>query len=279
MLRARVITALLLLAGFLAALFLLPFAGWMALIALVAALAGWEWGGLIGYGRMSRVAFAGSALLLGAALGLVLFDPALGVPRAAAGLAAAFLVAAAFWLLAVPAWLRGRWRVPGGLAGAAVGLLVILPACLALMHLRGIDPLLLLAAMATVWVADIAAFFAGRAWGRRKLAPSISPGKTWEGAAGALAGVLVFGFSTAAADGRLIAAGSAGWLLFALALAILTAVSIEGDLFESMVKRAAGVKDSGRLLPGHGGVLDRIDSLTAALPLVGLAALYLDGRA
>jgi len=279
MLRARVITALALLAGFLVALFLLPFAGWMAFVAAVALLASWEWGALVGLGLPARAGYAAAATALCAVLGFLLFDPALGERIAPAGLGAAYIVAAGFWLLAVPAWLRAGWRVPGGAAGALVGVIVLVPACLALLHLRAVAPLLLLAAMAAVWVADIAAFFTGRAFGRRKLAPSISPGKTWEGAGGALAGVLAFGFLAAAAAGGLAGRTAGAQALFALALVVLTAVSIVGDLFESMVKRAAGVKDSGSLLPGHGGVLDRIDSLTAALPLVGLVVLLLEGHA
>ncbi len=120
-----------------------------------------------------------------------------------------------------------------------------------------------------VWIADTAAYFAGRRFGRRKLAPQISPGKTWEGVAGAFAAVLIYGFAVsfalqpaANAHDRIV------MLIFILALTVL---SIVGDLFESWIKRGAGAKDSGSLLPGHGGILDRIDSLTAALPF---AALY-----
>ena len=127
-----------------------------------------------------------------------------------------------------------------------------------------------------VWVADIAAYFVGRAIGRRKLAPGISPGKSWEGALGAVAFVLVYGFVVALgwpALGLPRAADPSSVLGFAAALMLITAVGIVGDLFESLAKRQAGVKDSGNLLPGHGGVLDRIDSLTSTLPLVSLAWL------
>ena len=124
--------------------------------------------------------------------------------------------------------------------------------------------------MALVWVADIAAYFAGRRFGRHKLAPNVSPGKTWEGVFGAVAGVLIYGVVVS------LAAPSTGytWAVALLgvgaALIVLTAVSVVGDLFESLMKRQAQVKDSSNLLPGHGGVLDRIDSLTAALPLTAL---------
>ncbi|PKO49753.1 MAG: phosphatidate cytidylyltransferase, partial [Betaproteobacteria bacterium HGW-Betaproteobacteria-21] len=158
-------------------------------------------------------------------------------------------------------------------AGVAVGLIVMVPPALALAHLRQLGPWLLLGIMAMVWVADIAAYFSGRAFGRRKLAPGISPGKTWEGAAGAVVGVLAFGYAVLYAFGG---AQVPGWV-FGVAFPLLfafTAVSIIGDLFESLLKRQAGVKDSGALLPGHGGILDRIDSLTSTLPLAGLVALW-----
>jgi phosphatidate cytidylyltransferase len=145
------------------------------------------------------------------------------------------------------------------------------------MQLRVFAPLFLLAAMASVWVADISAYVCGRAFGRHKLAPEISPGKTWEGAVGAIAGVLIYGITVAWAADRMPSNPSA-WIIFATALIVLTAVSILGDLFESLAKRQAGVKDSGATLPGHGGVLDRIDSLTSTLPLVGLAVLLWEGR-
>jgi len=122
-----------------------------------------------------------------------------------------------------------------------------------------------------VWVADIAAYFAGRAWGRHKLAPSISPGKTWEGVGGAVVGVMAYGVG-----GALVAGISPlAKLVWAPLLVALTAVSIVGDLFESMIKRQAGVKDSSNLLPGHGGFLDRLDSQTSTLPLAALILLGL----
>ena len=126
--------------------------------------------------------------------------------------------------------------------------------------------------MAVVWVADIAAYFTGRAFGRRKLAPSISPGKTWEGAAGAAVAVLAFGFGILAMLGAELQGGVAA---IAVVLLAWTAVSIVGDLFESLLKRQAGLKDSGNILPGHGGILDRIDSLTSTLPMVALGAVWL----
>jgi phosphatidate cytidylyltransferase len=143
----------------------------------------------------------------------------------------------------------------------AAGFAVLVPAGLAMATL---GPLQVLLVLVLVWIADTVAYFVGRAWGRRKLAPAISPAKTWEGAAGGLFGALAY-----AIIGGFWIQGIA-WAPFLAAAALLGMVSIVGDLFESAAKRQAGVKDSGSLLPGHGGILDRIDSATAALPLAAL---------
>jgi phosphatidate cytidylyltransferase len=138
-----------------------------------------------------------------------------------------------------------------------------------MLDLRAENPWWLLGVMGLVWVADISAYFAGRKFGKNKLAPSISPGKTWEGVAGALLGVAVYVVlvilvsGTSRHYGLLPQAIVAAWWW--------TGLAIIGDLFESAVKRQAGVKDSGALLPGHGGLLDRIDALTPTLPLAALA--------
>jgi phosphatidate cytidylyltransferase len=137
---------------------------------------------------------------------------------------------------------------------------------------------LAVAAMASVWIADTAAYFVGRKFGRRKLAPSISPGKTWEGVDGGIAGVVLYAVFLLPLAERLGLERRAGatftalWIAFAI---VLAALSVIGDLHESLLKRKAGVKDSGTLLPGHGGLLDRIDALLAAMPPVALATLAL----
>jgi len=277
MLRARIVTALLLLAGFLVALFLLPFSVWLLLVSGVCGLGAWEWGGLLKLSAGGRRGYALFSLVLCCALGWLAFDFASGSTRLPDLLLAAYLLAGAFWLLVVPLWLKTKWPIQAGLRGGLAGLVILLPACLAMMQLRAFAPLFLLAVMAAVWMADISAYACGRAFGRRKLAPAISPGKTWEGAAGALGGVLLYGSAVTAAVGRM-PDGTGAWVGFGLALALLTVVSIYGDLFESLAKRQAGVKDSGTTLPGHGGVLDRIDSLTSTLPLVGLTVLLWEGR-
>lgn len=273
MLKARIITALVLLFGLLGALFLLPALGWLAFCALVCAAAGWEWGELAAFAPGLRRVFAVGA---GLACALIGYFAGLGGedPVVPSGLLPFYALSALFWLSTIPFWLARKWTLRGAGRGIAVGLVVLVPPALALAHLRGIGPWVLLGVMAMVWVADIAAYFAGRAFGRRKLAPGISPGKTWEGAYGAAAGVVVFGLVVLALWAPQ-APTPAGWVGAVVVLLGFTAVSIIGDLFESLLKRQAGLKDSGTLLPGHGGILDRIDSLTSTLPLAGLVALWL----
>ncbi|HNH25091.1 MAG TPA: phosphatidate cytidylyltransferase, partial [Accumulibacter sp.] len=175
--------------------------------------------------------------------------------------------AALFWGLCVPLWLWRRWRLPGRLAGVLIGLMLLLPAWLALIQLRQAGPYALLAIMMIVWLADTGAYFAGRRWGRHKLAPNISPGKTWEGAIGGAVAVIVYGFGLSLLYPEML--GMSSWRLL-LVLVVITVVSVMGDLLESLLKRQAGLKDSSNILPGHGGVLDRIDSLTSTLPIVAL---------
>lgn len=266
MLRARILTALVLVTVFAALLFFATPFLWMLFAALVAAIGAWEWGALVRFSSGLRGGFAAAIALI------VLFlspGPAgiSGIDDAAARVL--FVISGAFWLLLVPFWLRGRWQLHNAFSGLMVGALLLVPTALALVVLRDTGALVLLAVMAAVWVADIGAFFVGRRFGRVKLAPAISPGKSREGAYGAVAAVWVYG-ALVLGPGFGLQPGLAGWLGFLAVLALVTAVSIMGDLFESLAKRQAGVKDSGKILPGHGGVLDRIDSLTAALPLAAL---------
>lgn len=265
MLKTRVITALFLLAGFVSVLFILP--DWVAafVFAGVAALAAWEWGGLMQTSPRLRIVYAWLTLALCEYLTISALSGVL--------LPSLCIAALAFWLLLVPLWFRRRWPLSSGLTGYVLGWLVILPTWVALLHLYRRDPWLLLAAMALCWIADIAAYFVGRAIGKHKLAPSISPGKTREGAVGALLAVLIYGFVLALRQWPDATAGK----LFGVAvvLIVLTALSIIGDLYESILKRQAGIKDSSNLLPGHGGVLDRIDSQTSTLPLAALYFLWI----
>lgn len=268
MLKARIITALVLVAALGSALFGLSHEGWAWLMAAVTGLAGWEWGGLAAFRPVARVAYGLVTALLCLALEQVLAAALIPVSML-------YWPSVVFWLLAVPLFLRHRPR--SGMASAPVGWLVLLPTFVAAVQLRAAGPWVLLAVMAMVWVADIAAYFSGRRFGRNKLAPAISPGKTWEGAWGATLAVLIYGFGVAATSGQLAGLSAVGTAAFAFLLLVLTAISIEGDLFESLLKRQAGIKDSSQLLPGHGGILDRIDSLTSTLPLAGLMLTFWKG--
>ena len=275
MLLTRVLTALVLAVAVLAALFLLPPRAWGLLTLAAIVVAAFEWASLAGYAARAQWFFVAGVPLIGVNL---LFSPLVGfadgwpdgVVLAVCG------PAALFWVMVMPPWLRSHWKPRSPLVMAVVGWLVLIAAWVALVELQARSPWLALAAMAMVWVADIAAYFAGRAFGRRKLAPSISPGKTWEGVFGALAAVALYAlalvpFARAAGYTReLSPVAVAAWVALAL---LLTALAVGGDLFESLLKRHAGVKDSGSLLPGHGGILDRVDALLAVLPLATLAAL------
>jgi len=264
----RTLTAAVLLAAFLAALFWLPRSIFAVLGAIVVGLAALEWARLYAlsnrtgrlYATVGVCGFAGLVWLAQSSAWTL--QPWLGVFFGAATL---------FWVAVAPAWIaRGiRAGAPRLLAGA--GLVAILPAALALVVL---PPTLALGVLALVWIADSAAYFAGRSLGRHKLAPGISPGKTWEGVVGGLLAVqlyaIICAFTIPALASQL--EGGAEWLLYLSGGGLLCVVSIIGDLFESAVKRQASVKDSGTLLPGHGGVLDRIDSAVAVLPVAALFA-------
>lgn len=260
----RVVTALVLAGLFLAALFLLPPTAFTVLVAGVVLLGAWEWAQLIRLGRAPALIWL--ALLAALALLSWLFHWRTSVT----------LAGALFWLLAVVAVLvfpRGTqfWRLPAVhlLAGTAV----LLPAWAALSWLQQ-QPY---GAWYIVWTllivvaTDVGGYFAGRAYGRHKMAPRVSPGKTLEGLAG---GVVLAGIVSTAVfavgGGNLTGVGTAIMLTL-----LLVAAAVFGDLFESLVKRVANVKDSGTLLPGHGGLLDRFDAATAALPVAAAVVLLL----
>jgi phosphatidate cytidylyltransferase len=259
-LAARLGTAAVLIAGILAALFFLPPKALLVLVAAIMAAGGHEWARLCGLGVAQSLLYA--ALV------------AAGIVAAGLGGAAYPVIAigAAFWVAAAPVWLaRGMAPTQRRLLLAA-GLAVLVPAGLAV-HVM--TPLQVVLAVALTSIADSAAYFAGRAFGRRKLAPSISPGKTWEGVYGAVAATLLLALACQALVPQLRGAvAGIVWAPYLLAAVALCALGVAGDLFESALKRQAGAKDSGTLLPGHGGVLDRIDSATSTLPFAaGLWAL------
>lgn len=257
MLKTRVITALALLAGFLITAFLLPEPFAAVVFGIMAGAMAWEWAGLMGLDRPRRLLFAGITLL-----------SCFIVDRVADSIFAKLWIGSAvFWLTVAPFWLWRGWRLASSaVAGYLTGWLLIVPTWAAMVALQDGHPWWLFGVMGVVWIADISAYFAGRAWGRHKLAPAISPGKTWEGVIGAIIGVGVYSVIAAQIAG-IAPMAHLGWAPLLLALTIL---SVVGDLFESMVKRQAGVKDSSQLLPGHGGFLDRLDSQTSMLPLAAL---------
>ncbi len=272
MLRTRVLTAFALAAALLIALFALPAWGWCAVATAILTIAAWEWRGLARDAGGSRIAYAAAIGATGAGIAW-----ALGLWGGRPGallLYPIYAVAVLFWIIAVPIWLRRLPAKPSATLVLGAGAVVLIPTFLALVQLRNIQPATLLLAMGVVWVADIAAFFAGRRFGVRKLAARISPGKTWEGCYGAAVATACYAMAWVAFAPRHLPAlvrdipGTMFWTL--VVVEILTVFAVLGDLFESAMKRQAGVKDSGRLLPGHGGVLDRVDALTATLPLAAL---------
>jgi len=274
MLKLRIITALTLLLFLLPTLFYPSPEPFCALVLLLVAAGAWEWARINGRGQVVSWWLAVLSVLACVAIwlsgGLSTVHPALWI-----GVTAVWVLAGS-WLLFrgvaawahIPVWLR-----------LLAGWLLLLCAWMAMAQARIIGINFLLSAMVLVWMADIAAYFAGKAWGGRfsqsKLAPSISPGKSWEGVWGGMAGVVLVAFvwrwvdqASAFASPSLFSHLAARGLWFmVLAVLFMAALSVVGDLIESLIKRSAGVKDSSHLLPGHGGVLDRLDALLPTLPL------------
>jgi phosphatidate cytidylyltransferase len=265
-LRARVVTALLLAAAVICILFWLPPGVAVLAVMIVVAAGAWEWAGLAGL--QATGARVGYTVAVGIATAL-----AWGLTETVPARIAFLWVAAGWWLVAL-AWLTVAPGRGGPRVAALAGFLVLVPAAVALGRLVELQPSgqsLLLFLLVLIAAADVGAYFGGRRFGRRKLAPRVSPGKTLEGF---VAGLAAAGL-TAAAGAWLLGFPTLPWLVLCLLVAL---VSVVGDLSESMFKRRAGVKDSGALLPGHGGILDRLDSLSAAGP-VFLLGLYLLGVA
>ena len=255
----RALTVLIMLPLFAAALVLSPQWLWALLLLPALFIASWEGAGLAGCGAVARSGYGTFNVLSAAAL-FYLAPYRLEL--------ATFALSCGFWVFVAPAWLSRRWTVRNALVLGIVGWIALVPMWLALVRLQT-DPWTLLVFMSVVWIADTFAYLAGRQWGRNKLAPIISPGKSWEGVAGAAAALGVYFvilWFIVPVGPRVLPVWS-GLALFAALLAL----SIEGDLLESWMKRQAGVKDSGRLLPGHGGLLDRIDGLTSTMPAAALA--------
>lgn len=274
MLKQRVITAIVLLLILLPALFYQSSLPFCAIALFLIAAGAWEWARLNGLGKQASVWFGfGCFATCAVAWWMGVLEQSFR-----------FL-----WILTGSAWvLVGAWVLRSGVSGwsghsrfvrLVAGFLALCLAWLAVAQARVVGINFLLSILVLVWVADIFAYFAGRAFGGRfsasKLAPSISPGKSWEGVWGGMAGVVALAFLWRWADGSgaqvvpslFSQLGTrSGWLLLVAAV-FMAAMSVVGDLFESLVKRSAGVKDSSGLLPGHGGVLDRVDALLPTLPL------------
>ncbi|MFM7531133.1 MAG: phosphatidate cytidylyltransferase [Rubrivivax sp.] len=284
MLRQRIVTAVVLLAFLLPAMWAArpePFA--ILTLAFVAAAA-WEWSRLNGLGGAPAI---GTALVV-AGLGLAAWQAGWSRnphPSAWAGLAAMWVVAGGLAL-----W-RGvaGWGTLPKVSRLLLGVVILWAAWLAIVSARGLGLNFLLSTLCLVWVADIAAYFGGHRYGRRKLAPQISPGKTWEGAVSGWIGVLALAALWVGVIERLLPVdgpslygrllGSFGVTGLAIAASALCAMSVVGDLFESLLKRSAGMKDSSGLLPGHGGVLDRIDALLPVFPIAMALVTWQGARA
>lgn len=274
MLRQRVLTAIVLAAALLAALLWLPAGGLGLVFAGIMLAAAWEWANLCGWQRPGpRVAYLAAVVA-----GLAATVAYTGLPgevrvdavRDVLGLAGLWWALALLWVKSYPAS-AVIWRHP--LVRAAMGLLVLVPTWTALLYLR-LQPQhiwLIVFVVALVAAADIGAYFTGRAWGRRKLAPRVSPGKSWNGFWGGLVSALLLALLVWALLLRDVI-GPGSMLLIA---GLTIPASVLGDLLESMLKRHRGIKDSGSLLPGHGGLLDRMDSITAAAPVFALLWLLL----
>jgi phosphatidate cytidylyltransferase len=262
-LRDRIVTALALAAVIIGALFWMPATVAVALIAVAFLVGAWEWAGFAGLDSPARRAAYAAAIAVGMTLAWRF--------TAAAPQLTGFLRLTSLWWLAALAWLVLASRRGGHVAAAVAGFLVLVPAAIGLARLVLVEPNgreLLLYLLVLIAAADAGAYFGGRTLGRHKLAPHVSPGKTWEG----LISGMLCSAAAAIAGAHLFAQPLWPWVAMCMLVAL---VSVVGDLIESMFKRRAGLKDSGRLLPGHGGMLDRVDSLTAAGPtfLLGLYAL------
>lgn len=267
MLKTRILTAIVVLPLFLSALFFLQDIFWAIVLLSLTVIGSREWSRLAGFSVRNTIIFMLLTTFIGGEL-LFQMSESLKTNVYSSDLIWVYIVSVAFWIISVPPYLKQLYTIKNPLLLMLTGWMLLLPTCLALYQLRAISPALLLGFMATIWISDTAAYFTGRSLGKRKLASQISPNKTWEGVFGALIAVFIYGLAW---DFWFIEESLAAKLIPLLLL--MAILGIIGDLYESLMKRQAGVKDSGNILPGHGGILDRIDALTASLPFAILALL------
>lgn len=265
MLKQRIITAIILAPLVLAGIIYLSPQNFAFATALVIALGAWEWAELAALSFIQKLIYV-----------LVLLCGCYGVAIADSEIQTLVLYWALFVWIVMLVWVIGypdSGRYWGGsLQRAFLGLAILIPAWLSLtlLKLQDTNGASILLIMLIIWGADVGAYFSGRAWGNRKLAPKVSPGKTWAGVYGGVALALVVCWLFSSIIGFMRFGQVNHWLVFGLVAIITATVSILGDLTVSMMKRHRGVKDSGKLLPGHGGVMDRIDSVVAGLPIFTL---------
>lgn len=265
MLKKRIITATLLCAVLIPAMFFLSNTLWAITMLLISIIALWEWGHFI----KLNTKWLSLYVLFSSVIGIVLVSvlEQFGFHFFFINALKLFMLVSMFWLIVAPLWLAKRLIIRQKILMALLGLLLILSLWLALVCAKAVDPALLLTLVATICIADSAAYFAGKNFGKNKLAPNISPGKTWEGVFGALIAVSIFALA-------LYNLANIHHLMLFPLLWVVVYLGVMGDLFESLMKRQANLKDSGSLLPGHGGVLDRIDGLIPSLP-IALLMIYL----
>lgn len=262
MTKTRLLTAIILIPLVVAVVFFLPPLTFFSLAMLVILLAGWEWATLAEIHHIAKkIVFL---VLLAAALLLSMWVPMYGV----------IFTGVLWWLIALvllAMFPKGSHWWGNSLTRSIMGFLVLIPCWLGLVVLQGFSPIILMYCLILIWSVDSAAYFVGKKWGKHKIAPQISPGKTYEGFLGGLVAASII----AVAGFFVLNIPKEDWLLFyAICLFGGGVITVLGDLFESMLKRQSQVKDSGGLLPGHGGILDRIDSMTTAIPFLALILPY-----
>ncbi len=253
----RIITALLLVGAFIPTLFLSSNMVWASLMLVLSLVSLYEWAGMAQFSKSYTLCYLVVATLFGG-VGLYAMQQShfsiltqISQPL--------YILAALFWLLLAPIWLAKRFVIKQAMVMALLGMILLAPLWIATVAVRMESPWLLLLLLVPIWIADSAAYFTGKKFGKHKLAPNISPGKTWEGVAGAMFAVTLFAV--------ICCAMGLGDYKLVLVMWMIVILGVIGDLFESMMKRHANIKDSGSFLPGHGGILDRIDGVIPSLPI------------